>query len=130
MRRPGTFLAGLLIGSGVGAAAAAVLGEAVLWLGVLAALAGVVVWFAVGREASPRLGAPQPDRPGEDPPTLRGLGTRVEQVLQLAEQQADDHREAAQQDAERIVADARAEAESILNQARTGNRGPDAPPRG
>jgi hypothetical protein len=73
MRRPDTLLAGLLIGSGVGAAAAAVLGEAVPWLGVLAALAGVVVSFAVGREASPRLGAPQPDRPGE-PPTLRGLG--------------------------------------------------------
>jgi cell division septum initiation protein DivIVA len=54
----------------------------------------------------------------------------VEQVFQLAEQQADDCREAARQDAERIVAEAWAEAESILNEARTGSRGPDPPPRG
>ncbi|MGC5054615.1 DivIVA domain-containing protein [Micromonospora sp. DT48] len=50
-------------------------------------------------------------------PTLSGLGTRVEQILKLAEEQADDHRSEARLEAERIVTAARREAEAILNQA-------------
>lgn len=45
-------------------------------------------------------------------PTLSGLGTRVEQILKLAEEQADDHRAEARLEAEGIVTAARREAEA------------------
>jgi cell division septum initiation protein DivIVA len=51
-------------------------------------------------------------------PTLDGLGTRVEQILRLAEEQAEACRSAAQQEAEEIVAAARREAEEIVAAAR------------
>jgi vacuolar-type H+-ATPase subunit H len=59
--------------------------------------------------------SPKPDESG---PTLPELGTRVEQILRLAEQQAEDHRAEARREAERIVAAARQEAEEILAAAR------------
>jgi hypothetical protein len=46
------------------------------------------------------------------------LGTRVEQILQLAEQQANDHRAIAQREAERLVADAETKAQTIIEKAR------------
>ncbi|MGW5667366.1 hypothetical protein [Micromonospora sp. NPDC003776] len=54
---------------------------------------------------------------GTGRPTLSGLGTRVEQLLKLAEEQADDHRAKARLDAEGIVTAARREVEAILNRA-------------
>ncbi|MFI5490474.1 hypothetical protein [Micromonospora echinaurantiaca] len=45
------------------------------------------------------------------------MGTRVEQILDLAEEQADDHRAEARLEAEGIVTAARREAEAILNRA-------------
>jgi hypothetical protein len=46
-------------------------------------------------------------------PTLAGLGTRVEDILRLAEEQAADHRAAAEREAAAIIAAARAEAQRI-----------------
>jgi F0F1-type ATP synthase membrane subunit b/b' len=57
-------------------------------------------------------------KPDESKPTLDDLGTRVEQILGLAERQAEDHRAAARREAEEIVAAARQEAEQILAAAR------------
>lgn len=48
---------------------------------------------------------------------LSGLGSRVEQILKLAEEQADNHRAEARLEAEGIVTAARREAEAILNRA-------------
>jgi cell division septum initiation protein DivIVA len=57
-------------------------------------------------------------KPDESRPTLRGLGSRVEQILSLVEQQAEQYRETARREAEEIVAAARREAEEILAAAR------------
>ena len=51
-------------------------------------------------------------------PTLSGLGTRVEQILRLAEEQANDHRGEAKREAEGIVSAARLEAREITDKAR------------
>jgi hypothetical protein len=50
-------------------------------------------------------------------PTLAGLGTRVEEILKLAEEQAADHRAQAQAEADRIIADARDRARGIAGPA-------------
>jgi cell division septum initiation protein DivIVA len=52
-------------------------------------------------------------------PTLSGLGTRVEWILRLAEDQANARLAAADRKADRIVSEARTEAAKILEQART-----------
>jgi cell division septum initiation protein DivIVA len=65
-----------------------------------------------------RSSKPREKKPNEDGPTLRGLGTRVEQILRLAEQQAAEHRATARRDAEEIVAAAKREAAEILAAAR------------
>lgn len=54
----------------------------------------------------------------DNQPTLQGLGTRVEQILRLAEEQAEDHRAEARQEAEEILRAARVEADEILAGAR------------
>src|SRR2546430_17085642 len=51
-------------------------------------------------------------------PTLSGLGTRVEQILRLAEEQANDHRGEAKREAEGIVSAARLEAREITDEGR------------
>src|SRR5579859_18626 len=51
-------------------------------------------------------------------PTLSGLGTRVEQILRLAEEQANDHRGEAKREAEGIVSASRLEAREITDKAR------------
>ncbi|GHJ55072.1 hypothetical protein Nm8I071_43790 [Nonomuraea sp. TT08I-71] len=51
------------------------------------------------------------------PEQVHGLLARVEQILQPAEEQADDHRAGARSEAEAIVTAARREAEAILNRA-------------
>src|SRR5690606_41435311 len=42
-------------------------------------------------------------------PTLSGLGTRVEQLLRLAEEQAKEHRDEAEREAEKLIAGAHLE---------------------
>src|SRR6185369_4716017 len=51
-------------------------------------------------------------------PTLSGLGTRVEQILRLAEEQANEHRGETKRDAEGIVSGSRLEAREITDKAR------------
>jgi len=51
-------------------------------------------------------------------PTLSGLGTRVEQILRLAEEQANDHRSEAKRESEGILSAARLEAREITDKAR------------
>ena len=51
-------------------------------------------------------------------PTLSGLGTRVEQILRLAEEETTANRQAAQREAEGIVSAARLEARDITERAK------------
>ncbi|GIF41531.1 hypothetical protein BC793_111108 [Actinoplanes xinjiangensis] len=53
------------------------------------------------------------DAGAPDRPALSGLGTRVEQILRLAEEQAEDHRAEARREADGIIAAAHAEARRI-----------------
>lgn len=131
--------AAVLFGLGVGAAVGASLGPAAVWPGVAVAALGVALSL-IGTTESDLVGDDLVDRDGEpgaagdgttagtavvaqrrrrdqQRPTLSGLGTRVEQILQLAEEQADDHRAEVRREAERIVTAARREAEAILNRA-------------
>ncbi|WP_173061436.1 hypothetical protein [Phytohabitans houttuyneae] len=116
MRKPAK-TAAVLVGLGVGAAAGPSLGAAAVWSGVAVAAVGVVLSLLGSTEPAPGDGA---ERQGRNPqrPTLSGLGTRVEQVLELAEEQAADHRAEARREAEEIVTTARREAEAIVNRAR------------
>ena len=91
--------AGLLVtGLGVGALAGAAVGDGLRWPAIVAAALGLIL-LLVGRARSEATGAPAPD----------GLGTRVQEVLRLAEEQAADHVRAAQEEADRIVTEARRE---------------------
>ncbi|MGH3645749.1 MAG: DivIVA domain-containing protein, partial [Micromonosporaceae bacterium] len=51
-------------------------------------------------------------------PTLSGLGTKVEHILRLAEEQANEHRAEAKREAEGILSAARLEAREITDKAR------------
>ncbi|MFC4019888.1 DivIVA domain-containing protein [Micromonospora sp. GCM10011542] len=135
MRKP-TRTAAILFGLGVGAAVGPSLGSAAVWSG--AAIAGLGVALSLVGTTERDLVEDRPVGGGEETgvagdattavvterrrgnqqrPTLSGLGTRVEQIIELAEEQADDHRAAARLEAERIVTAARREAEAILNRA-------------
>jgi len=57
-------------------------------------------------------------RTGPDLRTIYGLGSRVEGILRLGEQEADDLRAEARREAEEILAASRREAEEILAAAR------------
>ncbi len=91
-------------------------------LGVLvnaSAIAGVIgggiglVLLIVSRFAKSAGDAPPAAVDGAERPTLAGLGTRVEQILALANQQAADHVATAQQQADRIIADAHRKASDL-----------------
>ncbi|MGS2619543.1 DivIVA domain-containing protein [Micromonospora sp. LZ34] len=138
MRKPAK-TAAVLFGLGVGATIGPSLGPAAVWSGVAVAALGVGLSL-IGTTESDLVGDDLVDR-DEDAglagdgttagtavvaerrrrdrqrPTLSGLGTRVEQILELAEEQADDHRAEARLEAEGIVTAARREAEAILNRA-------------
>lgn len=117
MRMSGRPAAMLLIGLGLGAIAGVFLHTAAAWTGLALVMVGIGMAMASGSGAADE----EPDsarEPATERPGLRGMGTRVEQVLRLAEEQADDHRARAARDAERIVAEARAEARAILDKAR------------
>ncbi|MET8525615.1 hypothetical protein [Micromonospora sp. NPDC005172] len=126
MRKPAR-TAAVLVGLGVGAAIGPSLGPAAIWSGVAVAAVGValsLVGTAESRLVEDGLTdrgegtqAAAARRRNRETPTLSGLGTRVEQILDLAEKQAEDHRTVARLEAESIVTAARREAETILNRA-------------
>ncbi len=111
----------LLTGLGLGAIAGGYLHTAAAWTGLALLMVGVGMALA-GRSRRPVDAPASPADPKREPaaerPGLPGLGTRVEQILRLAEKQADDHRAKAAREAQRIVADARAEAQGIIEKAR------------
>ncbi len=76
---------------------------------------------AGGRTGAPRAQPRLTRNPA--PPTLAGLGGRVEQVLRQAEEAAQARRDDAEQEAAAMLAAARAEAERIVEAARTGAAG-------
>lgn len=146
MRKPAK-TAALLFGLGVGAAVGPSLGTAAVWSGV--AVAALGIGLALLGESEPDLMADgMVDRDGKsasadtsydegrerhERPTLSGLGTRVEQILKLAEKQANDHRNEAKRESEELVAAARQEAETIVSRAHDQaagiagrDRGPDS----
>ncbi|MFG1651797.1 DivIVA domain-containing protein [Micromonospora sp. NPDC049275] len=130
MRKP-VRTAAVLVGLGVGTAVGPSLGPAAVWSGVTVAALGAALFLIGGTEArlvedglvdrgevaDDAATGPQRRRGNRETPTLSGLGTRVEQILDLAEEQADDHREVARLEAEGIVTAARREAEALLNRA-------------
>ncbi|WP_374103788.1 DivIVA domain-containing protein [Micromonospora sp. U56] len=137
MRKPAK-TAAVLFGLGVGATVGPSLGPAAVWSGVAVAALGVALSL-VGTTESDLVGDGPADRDEDrevagdgtatgsavaerrrrnrQRPTLSGLGTRVEQILELAEEQANDHRAEARLEAEGIVTAARREAEAILSRA-------------
>jgi cell division septum initiation protein DivIVA len=56
-------------------------------------------------------------------PTLSGLGTRVEQLLRLAEEQANEHRNEAEKKAEETLGAARLQARELTEKARAEAQG-------
>ncbi|MFG3554829.1 hypothetical protein ACGGAQ_10585 [Micromonospora sp. NPDC047557] len=137
MRKP-VRTAAVLVGLGVGAAAGPSLGPAAVWSGVAISALGVALSLvgttepslvedglvdstggseSAGEAAAGATAGAAQRRQRRQTPTLSGLGTRVEQILDLAEKQADDHRAVARLEAEGIVTAARREAEAILNRA-------------
>lgn len=113
MRKP-TTIAAVLVGLGVGAMVGPFLGPAALWSGVAVAALGVVLTL-IGTTTGTAVTArrQEPERI-----TFAHLGPRVEEILRIAEEQAEDVRAEARREAERIEAAARQEAEAILNRAR------------
>jgi predicted lipid-binding transport protein (Tim44 family) len=99
MRRTvGALAFGLGAGLGIGMLGGRALGwPALVLLGIGAAL----LIMSIGD--APRPAEAQPARPA-----LAGLGERTEQILKLAEEQAEDHVRQAREEARRIVAEARA----------------------
>lgn len=123
MRKP-VKTAVLFIGFGAGVLLGSSFEPAAVWYGLGFVALGLVLSL-VGTTQSELIGdgvaiyrgddAGAGDRDG---PTLKGLGTRVEQILRLAEEQAGDHRAEAKRESEAILAAARLEAEEILRRAR------------
>jgi hypothetical protein len=103
----------LAIGLGIGLLAGINVGPALVFPGLVALAAGAAMIAFGGRTPVDlvQLPASPPDPDGK--PTLSGLGTRVDDILRLAEDQAKDHRESAERDAAAIIAEARAEAARI-----------------
>jgi hypothetical protein len=110
----------LPVGLGLGAIAGAYLHMTAAWTGLALIMVGIGVAIAGGSRTADGTASILAD-PGREPaagrPGLRGLGTRVEQILRLAEMQANDRRAIAEREARRIVADAQAEARTIIEKA-------------
>ncbi|GGN63804.1 hypothetical protein GCM10010112_23410 [Actinoplanes lobatus] len=104
MRGLGLFL----IGVGAGLAGAALAGRVGMVAAFVPVVAGLILLATKGRSASDETPAP----------ALRGLGTRVHELLELAEAQAADHVAEGRRQADDIVAQARAEADEIVARAR------------
>src|SRR5216117_2874013 len=91
---------------GLGVAVGAVAARPALWVAAVLLVAGTALAVVEWRRSGP-------SAPNDDGPPLTGVGTRVEEILRLAEQQAEDHRAAARREADEIVAAARLEARRI-----------------
>ena len=74
---------------------------ALQWAAVGLLALGVLIAIVAGGDT------PDPSEPDPERPALAGLGSRVEDILRLANEQADDHLRAAREEAARIVAEAR-----------------------
>ncbi|MGC4759077.1 hypothetical protein [Micromonospora trifolii] len=127
--------AAALVGLGVGVAVGSALGPVAIWFGVAVAALGIGLSLigtaesdlvgdglvdrdeAGDRTAAGTAGVAERKRRTANRPTLNGLGTRVEQILKLAEEQADDHLNGARLEADETVSAARQEAEAILRRA-------------
>ncbi|MFC7244025.1 hypothetical protein ACFQO7_16260 [Catellatospora aurea] len=97
---------------GTGTLAGVYADGAALWIGV--GLLGAGLLLTLVRPGGDATLLPTPVRTGSDgQPGLDGLGTRVQEILRLAEEQADDHLAEARRKAEQIVAAAHAEAARI-----------------
>ncbi|WP_327041032.1 hypothetical protein OG400_27135 [Micromonospora ureilytica] len=138
MRKP-VKTAAVLFGLGVGVAVGPSLGAGAVWPGVAVAALGIALSLIGTTEsdlvgdgladrdepagaagdatAKGSVGAAERKRRNANRPTFANLGPRVEQILKLAEEQADDHLNAAKLDADKIVSAARQEAEAILRRA-------------
>lgn len=134
MGRSARSFSALLVGLGVGAVGGAQVGAAAVWPGVIVGVAGLALSFF---RSQPTVAGGEAAVPSTDErPTLAGLGTRVEQILRLAEKQADDHRATAEREAERLLSEARSTARLIVDKARaeaagataTANPASDRPP--
>ena len=87
----------LIIGLGGGVLLGSAAGDVLRWPAVGVVWLGIVLLAWPGRRPTRAV----PAAPAE------GLGERVEQILELANQQAEDHIRAAREEAARIVSDAR-----------------------
>ncbi|WP_155372122.1 hypothetical protein [Catellatospora vulcania] len=84
-------------------------GGVALWVGVGLLGAGLLLTLAGPGSGADLLPGPAGIR-SDTRPGLDGLGTRVQQILRLAEEQADDHLAEARKEALKIVAAAHADA--------------------
>ena len=112
---PRRALAQILIGTGVGLAIGGRFAASAAFIaGAVVAVAGLLIVAIPGSPSRDLIAGNSADAPATRPaPPLSDLGTRVEQVLKLAEKQADEHRAAARREADQITAAARAEADRI-----------------
>ena len=110
-------LAVSLVGLGIGIGIGAGFGSAAVPWAVIVGLVGIALSFVGSRE--PALTAESQSQPSSRRPQLADLGSRVEQILRLAEEQADNYRKEAEREAEGLVAAARLEAGAIIDTART-----------
>ncbi|PWU58800.1 hypothetical protein DLE60_19795 [Micromonospora globispora] len=106
-----------LVGLGIGMGIGARFGSAAVPWAVVVGLVGIALSFVSSRE--PALTAESQSKPSSPRPQLADLGSRVEQILRLAEEQADNYRKEAEREAEDLVAAARLEAGAIIDTART-----------
>lgn len=97
---------------GVGALVGAYTGGSALWIGAGLLCAGLLLRLAVPGGDATLLPGPAETRRNA-PSELSGLGTQVERILRLAEEQADDHLAEARKQAQEIVAAAHAQAARI-----------------
>ncbi|WP_203743826.1 hypothetical protein [Actinoplanes cyaneus] len=108
MRTFGIVLAALGLGTFVGARS----GESLTIPAVVAGGLGLLLLIFGRRDSGKDLIPAQGTTPAEKPekPVFSQLGTRVEGILELAEEQAADHVAEARREGARIIAEAEAEA--------------------
>jgi predicted lipid-binding transport protein (Tim44 family) len=112
-------LGGLLTGLGIGAVIGLNADGGLLGWAVAVAAVGVALMIFRSRGSADLVAdattASRPVPPAEEAgkPTVAGLGTRVDQIIRMAEQQAADHKRTAEAEAGRIIGEARAEADRL-----------------
>ncbi|MFI5907329.1 hypothetical protein [Dactylosporangium sp. NPDC051541] len=118
MRRLALLLIGLGVGLFAGSQLAASRAQATaLWTGVAATVVGLVMFAASGPDT-----AEEPVEGDERRPPLAGLGSRVEGILKLAEEQAANHLRQAEKDAKKVRARVEAGLWAVLREGDDGVR--------